>query len=322
MARFILRDSIIACSAMLLAAGAAVSCILPEKCIFIYKTGHRWTGNVAGTAVKIKSQEPSLITGKFTDCKTDAEHAILAAGDLKDPQYIALRSELLADAAVDCAQQASPQEYKQDTVKCDPFSQQYTLTVTVEPNGACTLYSETVLVKGSKDECIGPEESIETSSTSGGADVDNATAPTTTAPTTTESDAPTGGGGTAGTEEGVERAPPEPSVELDTATIHTHEFLRRHRRSGSAAAPSLPHGFSSMTARPLPGPLGFMYGGVAAVDGSAYTHAARFLARVLDALDADTVTVTIEQAGQVQHHIFSPRGRQPHGQTTTVAPAQ
>ena len=159
-------------AAVLITLGAAscLSCILPEKCIFIYKTGHRWTGRVAGTAIRTESESTNLIDGKFTDCKADDEHGILAAGDASDPQYIALRDELLADAALDCAKQAGPDQYKPSSVKCDPFSKEYTLTTTVEPDGTCTLFSETTLVKGSRDECIGPEASVDTSSAGAGVD--------------------------------------------------------------------------------------------------------------------------------------------------------
>lgn len=87
---------------------------------------------------------------------------------MNDPQYIALRNELLADAALDCAKQAGPNEYQPASVKCEPFSQKYSLTTTIEPGGTCTLFSETVLVKGSREECIGPESSVATSSSGAG----------------------------------------------------------------------------------------------------------------------------------------------------------
>jgi len=48
-----------------LCASSSTSCILPEKCIFIYKTGHKWTGRVAGTAIRINSETPNLIDGNL-----------------------------------------------------------------------------------------------------------------------------------------------------------------------------------------------------------------------------------------------------------------
>lgn len=160
---------------------SSTSCILTEKCIFIYKTGHRWKATVFGKAVKKGEQNESAVVGVKTECKSDEENAVFESGNMNDPVYLALRNELLADAGLDCAQKASdPQVWKQNTVKCDPFeTKKYTLTSTVEPNGECELL-EQELIKGTPEECLPNEPSA---TTTGSGTTEGVTVPTGTTPT-------------------------------------------------------------------------------------------------------------------------------------------
>lgn len=326
--------------AVLIGASSA-SCILSEKCIFVYKTGHKWTATVAGKAVKVGSNNEEIVIGTFSDCKNDADNAVLETGNDNDPVYLALRNELLADAGLDCAQEASdPQEYKQSTVKCDPFeTKKYTLTSSIEADGDCTLFSEKELAKGDPEECLPEESSVTTTGTTEGGTVPTSTTPTdgTAGGTTTTGDSTTGcvdmtetdtdtTGGcdmtTAGETGGSTTSPLENfdtmitcngttchvDNELIEAILADTSFLlddstrlKQKKKQGQ----SIGMVFTGVKTGSLADALGFQSGDIITdVQGMPFTNEVEIVAAGLEILDADAVTVTTKRDGKVTERLF------------------
>lgn len=149
----------------------STSCILPEKCIFVPRPGHPWQGRVFGRA--LDDDQVTSIDGDAQDCKSDSDNAILLAADKQNPSYLALRNELLADAQLECAQEAEAKDFT--NVDCDAFSGEN--DVAVYPGGAaCVLAGEQELAKGDPKKCLEDD--------TGGSEADDGT--TVVLPTTSD----------------------------------------------------------------------------------------------------------------------------------------
>jgi hypothetical protein len=133
----------------LFASSLSLSCIVQEQCIFVYKKGYRWEGRVFAKGIDSDDKD-AIVEGNVSECKGDAHNAALTAGDKSDPLYVALRNELLADAQLNCAEEAKLKKFK--SFDCDPFSGAN--EVAVFPSGECTLYTEKELAKGDPAKCL------------------------------------------------------------------------------------------------------------------------------------------------------------------------
>jgi hypothetical protein len=143
-------------AAALLSLLTVTACVTPEKCIFVYREGHRWEGRVFGRA-KNEENKDVAVTGEASGCRNDAENALLLAADPGDQGYAALRAVLLAGAQLECLAEATANNFTQ--VDCDALSGAN--DVGLFPSGTCTLYTAKELAKGDPKECLPPDPNIQ-----------------------------------------------------------------------------------------------------------------------------------------------------------------
>lgn len=123
------------CSVALFLLLTESSCIIPDKCIIVTSKGFAWRAKVFGKALRPDNGQEVLLEGMADGCYTQAEHEILTANDPMDTLNVALRDELIADAALNCAQQADGLL----DVQCDPDD--FNLTTLVEDTGVMCVLS-------------------------------------------------------------------------------------------------------------------------------------------------------------------------------------
>ena len=96
-------------------------CIIKGDCLYTPKQGDPWRATITATA--LGEGGPATVVGTASGCFSDEENTILMTDDEDDPQNVALRNKLLADAQVDCTTKAI--EGGLTDFKYDPFAEDF-----------------------------------------------------------------------------------------------------------------------------------------------------------------------------------------------------
>ena len=307
-------------STLLLIAVAftSLSCILPEKCIFLYVKGTRWRARVVGQGLNL-SGLASSVEGSAVQCLEKDDNALFTAADLNNPLYIALRDTMVADARLECVKQA--QKKNLHDIECDPANEEDNAIVIIEPIGSCDT-SDLNLIKGDPDYCLtaGMDSGATDASTTTQGDTQASTtlegateAPTTTdgdteTPPTTEGDTERGlgdldtmirckGTGCFISQDLIDAALDNPRLLLDESTRLVQRTDTRGRAVGMA--------FTGVSINGLADKLGFADGDlILDIEGLPFIDESDFLAVALEIYEASEVTMTVDRGGSTRELTF------------------
>lgn len=128
------------------------SCILPEKCIFVYVKGVLWEAEVLGKA-KDSTGAPVVVQGSSQDCKDAAADALFIEADENDPLYVAARDAMLAKATLACVENAVAEGFMD--INCDPEGEDDPAMFIVGPIGECATKAKQLVHGDPTFCCIG-----------------------------------------------------------------------------------------------------------------------------------------------------------------------